>query len=251
MSGLRVSVLIGVALAALWQAAPAQQASEREARRLSATRAELSELLARLASDSASVAVAAIVRQRLAEGDFRVGDGVALSVDGETQLSDTFAVGAAREITLPLVGAVTIGGVLYTEIEDHLTRQLGRFLRDPVVHARALVRVLVSGAVPRPGIYLISPDAPLSATLTAAGGVTSDAKLRELRAERAGTPLLTGADMQKALAEGRTLDQASLRSGDEVVVPQGGRGTNAYERARLVGVILGIPLTIYSLTRIF
>ena len=250
MSGLRVSVLIGVALAALWQAAPAQQASEREARRLSATRAELSELLARLGSDSASAA-AAIVRQRLAEGDFRVGDGVALSIDGEAQLSDTFAVGAAREITLPLVGAVTVGGVLYTEIEDHLTQQLGRYLRDPVVHARALVRVLVSGAVPRPGIYLISPDAPLSATLTAAGGVTSDAKLRELRAERAGTPLLTGADMQKALAEGRTLDQASLRSGDEVVVPTGGRGATPYERARLVGVILGIPLTIYSLTRIF
>jgi protein involved in polysaccharide export with SLBB domain len=250
MSGLRVSVLIGVALAALWQAAPAQQAVEREAWRLAATRAELSELLARLASDSTSAA-AGIVRRRLAEGDFRVGDGVALSVDGETQLSDTFAVGAAREITLPLVGAVTLAGVLYTEIEDHLTRQLGRYLREPVVHARALVRVLVSGAVPRPGVYLISPDAPLSATLTAAGGVTSDAKLRELRAERAGTPLLTGADMQRALAEGRTLDQASLRSGDEVVVPGQARGATPYERARLVGVILGIPLTIYSLTRIF
>lgn len=251
MSGLRVSVLIGVALAALWQGAPAQQASEREARRLSATRAELSDLLVRLAAEPASGAAAGIVRQRLSEGDFHVGDGVALVVEGETQLSDTFVVGAAREITLPMVGVVTLHGVLYTEVQDSLKQRLGRFLRDPVVQARALVRVLVTGAVPRPGVYLVSPDAPLSATLTAAGGVTPDAKLRELRAERAGTPLLTGADMQQALAEGRTLDQASLRSGDEVVVPTGGRGTNAYERARLVGVILGIPLTIYSLTRIF
>lgn len=31
----------------------------------------------------------------------------------------------------------------------------------------------------------------------------------------------------------------------------GRRGASAYERARFVGVLLGIPLTIYSLTRIF
>jgi len=42
----------------------------------------------------------------------------------------------------------------------------------------------------------------------------------------------------------------SLRSGDEIIVP-GRRGASSYERARLVGVLLGIPLTIYSLTRLF
>jgi len=253
VSGWRAVFVTVVALAPLGRAVVAQQPSERAARRLSATRAELVDMLAALPPPPATApltSITAILQDRLAEGDFHTGDGVALVVDGEAQLTDTFVVGASREITLPGVGVMPLRGVLYTEIEGYLTRRLEQFLRDPAVRARGLMRVLVTGAVPRPGFYLVSTDALLSETLTAAGGVTSDAKLRELRAERAGTRVLAGPEMQAALAQGRTLDQVSLRSGDELIVP-GGKGSSAYERARLVGVLLGIPLTIYSLTRIF
>lgn len=247
-----VAVLVMALLAAVaGTAGGTQQPAEIEARRLSATRAELASLLERLALEPAGTAAAATVRRRLAAGDLQVGDGVALAVEGEPQFSDTFVVGAGREITLPMVGAVTLRGVLYTEIESYLALQLGQFLREPVVHARGLVRLSVTGAVPRPGFYLVPADALLSEAVMVAGGLTPDSKLSDLRAERAGAPLLAGADMRMALAEGRTLDQANVRSGDELVMPGRRGGMNSYENARLVGILLTIPLTIYSLTRIF
>jgi protein involved in polysaccharide export with SLBB domain len=212
---------------------------------------ELTSLLERLAPRPVAAAAADVARHRLAAGDLQAGDGIALVVEGEPQFSDTFVVGPGREITLPMVGAVTLGGVLYAEIESYLALQLGQFLREPVVHARGLVRLSVTGAVPRPGFYLVPADALLSEAVMVAGGLTPDSKLSALRAERAGAPLLAGADMRKALAEGRTLDQANVRSGDELVMPGRRGGMSSYEQARLVGILLSIPLTIYSLTRIF
>ena len=132
--------------------------------------------------------------------------------------------------------------------------QLGQVLREPVVHARGLVRLSVTGAVSRPGFYLVPADALLSEAVMVAGGLTADSKLADLRAERAGAPFLAGVDMRTALAEGRTLDQANVRSGDELVMPGGGAGRggmSSFERVRLVGILLSIPLTIYSLTKIF
>ena len=42
----------------------------------------------------------------------------------------------------------------------------------------------------------------------------------------------------------------NLRAGDQFVVPLQRPGSS-YEVVRTVGVILGIPITIYTLTRIF
>ena len=85
----------------------------------------------------------------------------------------------------------------------------------------------------------------------AAGGVTGDAEMKKLRAMRAGYPVLEGPEMQKALAQGLTLDRANLRTGDELYVPAGAGGPTRYERVRTLATLLTIPITIYTLTKIF
>jgi hypothetical protein len=55
--------------------------------------------------------------------------------------------------------------------------------------------------------------------------------------------------MRSALASGRTLDQLSLGSGDEVSVPIKS-GPSVYEVIRGVSLLLTIPLTIYAITQI-
>ena len=192
---------------------------------------------------------AAAIRTRLARGDFRVGDRILLTVEGEKELSDTFTVGLGGQLTLPLIGNVPLDGVLRSELQDYLTHRLAQNLRDPEVRTRAFVRLSVQGAVTHPGYYGVPADAPLSDALMAAGGTMQEANLKRLRIERDGKPLWEGKALQQAIAEGRTLDGAGLVAGDQVIVPRRG-GSNAGEVLRLVGVLVTIPVTIYTLTRI-
>ena len=243
----RIALLVIMAGLALAASAPAQSAAEIEARRFFASRADLTSLLDQLPYTSVAAQVA---RQRLSEGDLQIGDGVLLAVEGEALLSDTFVVNSARELTLPMVGQVPVRGVLYVEIEPYLTTALSRQLRSPVVRARGFVRLSVTGSVARPGVYLVPADALLTDAVMAAGGLTADSRMSDLTAQRGGVTVIAGPQMKTALAEGRTLAQVNLRSGDELMLPMH-KSMNPYYRVRLVGILLSIPLTIYSLTRIF
>jgi len=165
-------------------------------------------------------------------------------------LSDTFTVGLGGQLTLPLVGAVPLGGVLRSELQEYLTRRLAQNLRDPEVRTRSFVRLSIQGAVTHPGYFGVPADALLSDAVMAAGGTTQEANVARLRIERNGKPLWEGKALQQAIAEGRTLDDAGLVAGDQYIVPRRG-GATAGDVLRFGGVLLSIPLTIYSLTKIF
>ena len=53
----------------------------------------------------------ALIQTRLDEGDFRIGDRVILSVQGEWPTPDTFPVEAGPGITLPVMGRISLRGV--------------------------------------------------------------------------------------------------------------------------------------------
>ena len=247
---------------------------------LQATRPALEQLAQQLdqaaqAKDSSSDArdwaraQVAVVRLRLAEGDFQIGDRVALRVEDdaivapladrvqaqaqpagktiEQQLSDTFAVGQGRDLILPAIGTVSLRGVLRSELEGHLTRYISQYVRDPVVHARPLLRLSIQGAVARPGYYYVPTDAVLPDAMMAAGGPRPEAKMEKARIERGGSRVWEGDRLRLALAEGRTVDGLNLRTGDQVVVPT---QSNLFDGVRFVSILLGIPVTVYALTRI-
>src|SRR5256712_1470048 len=206
------------------------------------------------------------IRRRLEEGDFHAGDRIlvvvemaqastpasvaALGKTSEQQLSDTFTVGSSQEVTLPVVGVVSLRGVLRTELEPRLTEEIARYIRDPVVRARALVGLTVSGELARPGYYSVPADAVIPAVLMAAGGTTHEAKLNKLKIQRNGKTIWEGDALRQAMAAGSTVDDLELHPGDAIVVPRSGSITGLYGPAQLVAVLLGIPVTIYTLTRI-
>src|SRR5436190_15055939 len=84
---------------------------------------------------------------------FQVGDRILLRVEGDSALSDTFTVVAGPALRLPAIGEISLAGVRRNDLEAHLTRELGHYIKDPVVQARALIRVSVLGEVVRPGYY--------------------------------------------------------------------------------------------------
>jgi protein involved in polysaccharide export with SLBB domain len=252
---LRIAIAVAVTLCAS-RAARSQAPSGLGATRprLEA-RAETLEQMAQATSQSVAARAeaareAATIRQRLAEGDFKVGDRILLAVEGEPTLSDTFTVGLGGGITLPGVGDVSLAGVLRSELQPYLARRLAENLRDPVVRARAYVRLSILGAVARPGFYGVPAEALLSDALMTAGGPTAEADLRKLRIDRAGRPIWEGRALQQAIAQGRTIDEAGLVAGDQYVLPRRA-GKSAADVLRFGGFLLSIPVTVYTLTRIF
>jgi protein involved in polysaccharide export with SLBB domain len=234
-------VLVGVAALP----AAAQQSVARDGGPTLATRAQLQETLSRLARQAQSPE-AMLIRARLDSGDFRVGDRILLQVEGEKALSDTFAVAPGTVLGLPTIGAVPLGGVLRSELQPRVEQYLARYFRDPVVHVRPLMRLLVEGDVVRPGFYAVAPDLPLADVITAAGGLTQRAKVTKTRVEREGVEIWGGGALQQALARGYSLDQLNLRAGDRVFVPARG------DVARTLGIIGGlvaIPVAIYTIRR--
>jgi protein involved in polysaccharide export with SLBB domain len=133
-------------------------------------------------------------------------------------------------------------------VEPYFKQQLGRYLKDPVVHAKVLLRLSVIGEVEHPGFYSVAADAALEDALMQAGGPTRDARVPAMRIERAGKDVLQGDSLQLALAHGLTVDQVGLRDGDRFVLP---RLTQRDPESiwRILGILVTIPVAIYGITR--
>ena len=259
------------ALALVPASGRAQGSGDETARRLQATRAELEARrdalreMARTSRPDWLVAESTVVQMRLDQGDFRVGDRVVLIVEDpaplrgaaeragvkseEQQLSDTFTVGAGQELLLPVVGTVSLKGALRSELQPIVAREIARFIRDPVVHARALLSVGVTGEVARPGYYAVPGDAVVAMLFTAAGGPTKDAEMKKLKLERAGKTLWEGDEFRRAIAEGRTLEDLRVQAGDQLIVPSN-KHSDLFSPIRFIAVLLSIPVTIYTLTHL-
>lgn len=222
------------------------------------SRAELERLLVRLEQTAASSQYsdevrirarqeAALLRARLAQGDFQPGDRVSLYVQEEPTLSDTFAVTRNYELELPILGAVPVRGILYSELESQVRQQLARKIKDPVVRAQPLVRVSVLGAIGRPGFYLVPPESLVTEVLMGAGGPARDAKITKIYIVRNDERIWEGDAMQNAIIEGRTLEQLGVRAGDRIVVPEAGSGFSLARVASTIGIVASLT---FALSRI-
>ena len=241
-------------------AAHAQSAPEWNPRGLTMERDDLEGLHERLQAIASSSAYsgrirdrarmdAQLINERLERGDFRVGDRVILRVEGEPNLPDVVPVEPGPSINLPVYGNISLAGVLRSELEGHLTRELGRFINNPVVRAESEVRISIQGNVGSPGFYTLPADILLTEAIMRAGGPAGTANLDRMRIERVGQEIWSGDELREVLAEGRTLDQLNLRAGDQIVVPAQQTGRGIWGTVLRAG--LGIASVVVFGTRIF
>jgi hypothetical protein len=249
-------------LALLWflLSTPAQlgaQANSADPSGIQLTRLDLQTLVTRFEDLAGSEAYSAelrgrarmeasFARERLRSGDFQTGDQIELTVEGEPALTGTFTVGGDGAVTLPEIGAVPLQGVLRAELQEHLASQLGRYLQNPVVRARGLFRVTVSGAVGRPGFYVVPAQSLLSDVITTAGGFGNGAALTGIRVERGRDRIWDGNSLQTAIIEGRTLDQLSLRAGDHIIVPAATAGGRNWV-GTLQMLVVALPSLLFTI----
>lgn len=232
-----------------------------DTRRAQATRLELEASLTELQKYAASSGYssrlrdekareAAMIRARLDGGDLQVGDKIELSVVGQLAFSDTFVVASGRVLSLPGLPDIPLQGVLRSEAQDYLTKQLARYIRDPEVRVRTMIRLSVFGSVGRPGFYQIPADVLATDAIMAAGGPAADANPAKVFVRRGDLQIWPAEALQDAMRQGLTLDQLNLRAGDELVLDPRKRqgGVNFFT---VMGAIGGLVSTAYFFVRVF
>ena len=239
----------------------AQTSSNADAGLLFATRAELEAYLSRF-EDAASATgysdavrtiaddEADLIRHRLLEGDFEVGDQISLVVTGQPNLTNTFTVSPGKLLILPEIPEFSLRGLLRSELADALTAHLARFYREPQVFATTSIRLHVEGEVGNPGFHVVAADQRFPDMLAGVGQPTRGARTDKIKITRQDETIWDGAELQQAIIEGRTLDQLNLRAGDRIEVPAQSN-TNVLTVLRSFYFIVPLSLAIGRLTRVF
>lgn len=113
--------------------------------------------------------------------DYRIGgmDLLAIGVFGVDALSTEVRVNAKGQISLPLIGTVTAGGMTTQELEADLKRRYSEnYLQNPQVSVFvkefASQRVTLEGALQRPGVFPISGKITLLQAIALAGGIKEE-----------------------------------------------------------------------------
>jgi hypothetical protein len=244
---LPVTNVTALLLALATSAATAQQqpaAPPSESRAL-ASRAELDSLLK---SGKVSDDEAAVIRDRLKNGDFALGDRIVIHVAQEPTLNDTFPVKTGRILILPNLPEISMAGVLRSEAQSYLTGQIGKYVKDPTVIVDPLVRVSILGAVAKPGFYTVRADMLASEVVMAGGGPTDKSDLRKTAIRRNGKVVRDDKQLQVAFNRGVSLDALNLQAGDEIYV---GEKHNARDTIGYVAAISGAILAVVAVSRLF
>lgn len=169
--------------------------------------------------------------------DYRIGaqDQLEISVFGIDDLSRTVRVNSNGQISLPLVGAVMVGGKTVAEVEQAIATQLEEgYLQDPQVTVFikefASQRVTLEGAIMNPGIYPLTGKTTLLQVIAMAKGVnpkTADLKgvivFRQVDGKR------MGAVFDLAQVRAGTMKDPQIYGDDVIVVEESG-SKSAYRR---------------------
>lgn len=217
--------------------------------RRQATRAEL-EQMAKAAEGAAQAAPdaktkermmddASAIRMRLKNGDFVPGDRILIEILGDSASSDTFTVRGDRMLQLPNLPDISLAGVLDSELKDHLTKEVGKYVKQPELNATSLLRLAMMGQIGRGGFITIPMDQAITDVLMATGGPGSSADFNKTVVRRSGKVVVSAEEFQEAVRANRTVGDMSLRDGDEIFVPDKKQGQNVLQYLQLVSALIG------------
>lgn len=216
------------------------------------TRAEL-QRQASTAQDDA----AAAIRDRLRDGDFRVGDRIVISTRSSLQLpqgiaealNDTLVVREGPAVRFSTnIPDLPLTGVLRSEVEERVNTHLRAYLRDVTARTEILLLANISGPVGRPGYTALAPDMLLTDALMAGNGVGREADLNRTEIKRDGRVVIERDSVRAAIQGGATLDRVGFRSGDEIAVGER-KQLNWMMILQTTTAVLGLVVLLYSVAR--
>lgn len=149
------------------------------------------------------------------------GDVVSVSVVGQPELSGIHTIGVDGTISLPNVGAVSVGNNSVSAAVAELTRRLSSILEAPKVSLVVVTRsigVTIMGEVTEPGKFFLTSGDGVATALAMAGGITEFGDENAVFLIRSTEPLRIRFRMDDLLRGGDSARKFALRDGDLLVV---------------------------------
>lgn len=139
-----------------------------------------------------------------------VGDQIALTVYGETDLSRTYAINPNGTIEVPLIGTVKAQGMTIDQLSAQIrTRLADGFLRNPSVTGSIVTYrpFYILGEVAKPGQYPFQTGMTLEGAVALAGGYSYRAQKNHvfIRPESGGGEVKVEATPEVAVRPGDTI----------------------------------------------
>lgn len=154
------------------------------------------------------------------------GDQLEVQLYGSTNRTLRLPVDREGRISLPEIGPVSVGGLLFNDAKDTVEARVKRQMIGTTASVSMgdtrAIRVFVLGEAKQPGSYTVSGLATITSALYAAGGVKKMGSLRKIQLKRQGRVVRT-LDLYDMLIRGDTTDDDKLLPGDVVFIPPVGR----------------------------
>ncbi len=155
------------------------------------------------------------------ERPFQPGQALSVTIWQEPDLSGEYSIDSQGYVILPLIGRVKVSDFSKESLESYLVNEYSSYLRSPIIMVEPLIRVGVVGQVAQPGLYRVSPDAPLWDVLEESGGFARRANLKGINVMRGGDVIQS--DLLHDLEMGKSAATIGIESGDLIMVPEARR----------------------------
>jgi polysaccharide export outer membrane protein len=150
------------------------------------------------------------------------GDELIVRVWGKLDFDAHVTVDRNGQIYVPKVGALTVAGLRFEQVESYLRAAIGNLYKDFELNVALgqlrSIQVFVLGSARRPGMYTISSLSTLVNALFASGGPSPTGSMRRIELRRKGR-LLTDFDLYDLAQKGDQSHDAPLLSGDVIFIP--------------------------------
>ncbi len=120
-------------------------------------------------------------------------------------------------VDLPVIGKLSVAGRTRDDVEAFLSTKLANYLRDTHISVKPAIRITWLGYWVKAGQYYVSPNSTVWEAVRMAGGIAGERNLEKLQVRR-GEQFVT-LHVLNAYADGTSLAQAGIRSGDIVIIP--------------------------------
>jgi len=166
-----------------------------------------------------------------ANEEYRLGKGDEITVDfaGRPDLSAKLVVGPDGRITLPLAGDVILAGLTRAEANNTIDTVLSTYYTNLAAQVTVTKytanKVLVLGAVEKPGVVMFDGTPTLLEALSRGGletGPNKPAQIPERCAIYRGHDEVVWVDLKSMIDAGNSMADLRLRRDDVVYVPNGG-----------------------------
>jgi len=160
--------------------------------------------------------------------DYLIGPGDELVVRswGQIDINYRAMVDRTGSIYLPKVGAISVAGLRYDQINDALKSAIGRVFKNfelsVTLGQLRSIQIFVVGQVRRPGVYTVSSLSTLVNALFASGGPSNHGSMRNVQLKRQGRDV-TSFDLYDLIVRGDKSKDAQLLPGDVIYVAPVGR----------------------------